>query len=267
MSTTVYPHGTGRGRLVGFLRRLPAVALLPLLAASCAGLVPIEQDVALGEDAYSQLLSAEGTRTVSSGADVAMVEGVTERLVAAAIEAEPEFEVFPWQVTVLDEPQVNAFCLPGGKMAVYTGILPYTESPTGLAVVMGHEIAHATRRHGIEKVQTAQLTQTGAVIAGEYFNIDPALINSAAGVLFHLPYGRGQELEADRVGLLYMAAAGYDPREAVAFWRRMAQAGGEKPPEFLSTHPSDETRIAQIEELLPEAVQIYEQARAAGVRP
>lgn len=265
MSATVYPRRPFRAPSQ-LLRGLAAACVL-LFASSCASLVPIEQDIGLGQEAYNELLSAEGTTTVTSGPQAEMVQRVTDRLVEAAIAEEPKFEIFPWEVTVLDEPVVNAFCLPGGKMAVYTGILPVTETETGLAVVMGHEIAHATERHGVEKVSSATLTQAGAVIAGEYFNIDPELINSAAGVLFHLPYGRGQELEADRRGLFYMAAAGYDPREAVAFWRRMAAVGGEKPPEFLSTHPSDASRIAQIEELLPQAIQVYEQARARGAGP
>lgn len=271
MSATVYPRRpvgaselseprrTGAQR---FARRLLAAAA-PILVSSCASLVPIQQDVALGEEAYSDILG-EGAPPVTSGPQAEMVQRVTDRLVRIAVEQHPEFDVFPWEVTLLDAPTVNAFCLPGGKMAVYTGILPYTETETGLAVVMGHEIAHATLRHGIEKVQSSSITQAGAVLAGEYFNIDPELLSTAAGIVIHLPYGRGQELEADRYGLLYMARAGYDPREAVAFWRRMAQAGGEKPPELLSTHPSDTTRIDQIEEMLPEALALYEAARASG---
>jgi predicted Zn-dependent protease len=279
MSATVYPEPTGaslrtpppscskrpeRARRVPGLQTI-ALGAIAALTPSCLSLIPIQQDIALGQNAYSQILE-EGTPIVATGSEAAMVQGVTDRLVEAVVQQDPEFEAFPWEVTLLDSPMVNAFCLPGGKMAVYTGILPFTQSEAGLAVVMGHEIAHATQRHGIEKVRNGALSNFGVAVAAEY-GIDPAILQTAGDVLLHLPYGRGQELEADHYGLFYMAAAGYDPREAADFWRRMSAAAGEKPPELLSTHPSDQTRIDRIEALLPDAIRVYEQAIGSGSLP
>lgn len=228
---------------------------------------PIEEDVAVGENAYQQILEQEAGPVVESGAQAEMVQRVTDRLSAVAVQRDPEFEIFPWEVKLVDSPTVNAFCLPGGKMVVYTGILPYTQSEAGLAAVMGHEIAHATRRHGIGKMVRANWTGGVAALGAEFTEIDPALLQSATNVLIELPYGRSDELEADRFGLSYMASAGYDPREAVAFWKRMAEASQGAPPEFLSTHPSDERRIAQIESLLPKAIATYERASGRQTPP
>ena len=150
-------------------------------------------------------------------------------------------------------------------MAVYTGILPVAGSDTGLAVVLGHEIAHATRRHGTQRATRGVLTAIGVEIFTESVEIstnaeERALATILAEVGLGLPFSREHELEADRLGLVYMASAGYDPREAVKFWQRMAAGGGEAPPEWLSTHPADATRIQKIEALLPEVIPIYETA-------
>jgi predicted Zn-dependent protease len=173
---------------------------------------------------------------------------------------------YQWEFNVVESPEVNAWCMPGGKVVVYTGILPVTRDETGLAVVMGHEIAHAVAEHGRERVSQQMLAQLGAVA------LDAALAKnsqqtrdiwmSAYGVGAQygalLPFSREHESEADHLGLVFMAMAGYDPNAAVGFWQRMAAAsGGEKPEEFLSTHPSDETRIRQIKEKLPEAMRYY----------
>jgi len=271
MSATVYPEHHGASapstRSRAGRRGLRAIAMgaIVALTPSCLSLIPIDQDITLGQNAYTKILG-DGTPTISTGPDAEMVQQVTDRLVEAAVQRHPRYEVFPWEVTLLDSTMVNAFCLPGGKMAVYTGILPFTQTEAGLAVVMGHEIAHATQRHGVEKVSSGILTQFGVELASEY-GVDSAMLQTATDILFHLPYGRGQELEADEYGLFYMAAAGYDPRVAVEFWRRMSESAGEKPPELLSTHPSDETRIARIRALLPEAILVYEQAINAGSVP
>jgi len=175
---------------------------------------------------------------------------------------------YEWEFKVIDDAKaINAFCLPGGKVAVYTGILPVTRDDAGLATVLGHEIAHAIARHGGERV-SQQLVVEG-IVAGTAIALaerDPkkrdlyaGLLGAGATVGVLLPYSRLQESEADRLGLIYMAKAGYDPRTAVGFWRRMSEAakGAAKPPAFLSTHPTDETRIRQIEAWLPEALSYY----------
>lgn len=264
-------HDTGKSRgarrPTGF-RRWWGGAALALALAGCQtvpvtgrqqfNLIPPGQDPQLGAQAYAQML--EGARVRNSGPEYQMVTRVIERLVAVA-EAPPEYR---WEVNLIDEPQTaNAWALPGGKMAVYTGILPITRDETGLAVVMSHEIAHATARHGTERM-TQQL---GASLVLEYAAGEHvALATQAANLLVFMPWGRRQELEADHIGLIYMARAGYDPREAVSFWKRMAEAGGASPPEFLSTHPATETRIRAIERLLPEAMEIYRQSGDSGER-
>jgi predicted Zn-dependent protease len=198
-----------------------------------------------------------------------MVQRVTERLVAAANHFDPEISaLFEWEARLIDKPEmVNAWCLPGGKMAVFTGILPVAESEAGLAVVMGHEIAHATKRHGT-RAMTRQMGGTAMVTIASILIFDEPDTQAMATALgayatnfANLSFGRDAELEADATGLNYMAWAGYDPREATRFWTRMqALSGGSEGIAWLSTHPSHGSRIEQIEELLPEAVAIYEQS-------
>jgi predicted Zn-dependent protease len=170
---------------------------------------------------------------------------------------------YEWEFTLIEDPTVNAFCMPGGKVVVYTGILPITETDEGLAVVLGHEIAHAVANHGNERVSQALITQAGgAVLSLGLSGTSEAVqgvvmqtygVGTQVGVL--LPYSRIHESEADRLGAIFMAMAGYDPRAAVGFWQRMAaQKKGKGTPEFLSTHPSDETRIRNIMAIMPEAM-------------
>jgi predicted Zn-dependent protease len=268
----VYPEARPRRSWRAGRRALGLGLFLVLagLAPSCKGvnLYSLDQDMALGAQTYQQVLQQE--QPVTSGPQAETVMRVTDRLVAAVIDLEPEFAEFEWEATLLQSDTVNAFCLPGGKMAVYTGILPFTQDDAGLAVVMGHEIAHATRRHGTEKMTRSLGLQAVVQIASMYGaeHVDPevsaGLLSTGLSVLVDLPYGRDAELEADRAGLVYMASAGYDPRTAPEFWRRMSAAGSGAGPEWLSTHPSDERRIEQLEALLPEAIQIYE---AATPRP
>ncbi|MDQ7797789.1 MAG: M48 family metallopeptidase [Candidatus Edwardsbacteria bacterium] len=172
---------------------------------------------------------------------------------------------FAWEFNLVESQEANAWCLPGGKVVFYTGILPLTRDQAGLAVVMGHEVAHAVAKHGSERMSQGLLQQMGGMALQKALEDKPqetqALwmtafgLGSQLGVM--LPYSRQQEYEADRLGMIFMALAGYDPNAALDFWQRMSQAGGAKPPEFLSTHPSDESRIAKIKELLPEAVKHY----------
>jgi predicted Zn-dependent protease len=250
-------------------------ALLPSCTAiSKLNLIPVSQDPVLGAQAYPELLAPE--QTIESGRDYNTVVSMTDKLVRAAKEIDPEVaNLFDWEVVLVRRDDlVNAWCLPGGKMAVYTGILPVAagttgDFETGLAVVMGHEIAHATLRHGT-RAMTRQIGVNGMIQLVAAFigggEGAAAIIQTAdfAGKFAALSFGRDAELESDRRGLMYMAHAGYDPREAVGFWQRMqAASGGQAPPEWLSTHPSNENRIKQIQSLLPEVLPIYEQSRSS----
>ena len=186
-----------------------------------------------------------------------MVKRVGQRIAAVANRQD-----FEWEFRVIEKDIANAFALPGGKVAVYTGILKYTQSADGLAVVMSHEVAHALARHGGERISRSIIAQLGltAVQIG-LRNNNPAMMQGIAlayGVGVDLPFNRGQESEADHIGLILMAKAGYDPREAIPFWQRMAAAQqSQRPPEFLSTHPSGTRRITQIKQWLPEAMSYY----------
>ena len=172
---------------------------------------------------------------------------------------------YRWEFHLVDNKEANAWCMPGGKVVVYSGILPLTKNETGLAVVMGHEIAHAVADHGNERMSQSMLAQMGGVALGTALKEKPEEtrelwmtafgVGAQYGVL--LPYSRVQESEADRLGLIFMAMAGYDPHEATAFWTRMSQKGGQKPPEIMSTHPSDETRVRKINEDMAEAMMYY----------
>ncbi len=216
----------------------------------------VDQDKELGTQAYAEVLKTE--KLADSGANFDMVQRVVQRL--AKVADDPGFQ---WEAHVIDDPKTaNAWCMPGGKIAVYTGILPLTQDETGLAVVLAHEIAHAIARHGTERMSSQQgvdvllgVASTQWKEAAQY----QELIGTAVNVFAFLPWGRDHELEADRIGLIYMARAGYDPRQSIEFWQRMSQnSAGKAPPEFLSTHPSDEHRIAQLQSLMPEAVAAFE---------
>jgi len=176
---------------------------------------------------------------------------------------------YSWEFNLVESDEVNAWCMPGGKVVVYTGILAVTQDEAGLATVMGHEIGHAVARHGNERMSQALIAQMGGIGLSAALKEKPAKtkelwmtafgLGAQVGVL--LPYSRIQEKEADHLGLIFMAMAGYDPNRALDFWQRMAQKkSGQAPPEFLSTHPADETRIAKIKELMPEAMQYYTKA-------
>ena len=220
-----------------------------------------EQESRLGLQSYKDVV--QSSRTIAQGPQYDLVVRCATRL------AKQTGERFDWAVSLVESPQVNAFCLPGGKICVYTGILPVAQSETGLAVVMGHEMAHATLRHGSERV--FQQNQTQTLLAGVNFSLGNmnyeqrrmimGAIGAGAQYGYLLPFGRDHESEADSVGLRYMAKAGYDPREALAFWQRMGQAsGGKGQPEFMSTHPSHDTRISRLKAMMPEALQLFEQS-------
>lgn len=221
-----------------------------------------EQEAALGLQSYQQILAQ--SELIRSGAEYAQVREIAARIAAAASDVDPGFD---WEVSLIRSDQVNAFALPGGKLAVYTGILPVAENVDGLAVIMGHEIAHAIARHGAERMAYQKLTQLGSLAAGmSVSGMDPAqqqmlMAALGAGAQYGvlLPFSREHESEADYLGLIFLARACYDPTEAPALWQRMSAGGGQRTPEFMSTHPSGDTRIRQFQQWMPEALEIYRQ--------
>lgn len=192
---------------------------------------------------------------------------------AVATEAQSQTKVPSWEIVVFQDKQVNAFALPGGKIGVYTGILPVANTPNELAAVLGHEVGHVIAQHGNERVSEGLLAQGGltAVEAflgnGSYKPIVMGALGAGAQYGILLPHGRGQESEADIIGLDLMARAGFNPEEAVLLWQNMQKAGGGGPPEFLSTHPSNDTRIKGLQAKMPEALETYKKAKAAGKNP
>ena len=246
-----------------FAMLVAACQTVPLTGRQQLILITSEEELSLGEAAYKKTLKE--SKLSQDQATTAMVRRVGERIAKAA--NRPDFQ---WEFNLVEDKTPNAFCLPGGKVVVYTGILPFTKDETGLAVVVGHEVAHALARHGAERMSTSLLTEVAGQTAGSIFGggnpetaraVEQAFgIGSGVGII--LPFSRHQESEADKIGLLLMAQSGYDPRQATEFWTRMGQGQDGAPPEFLCTHPSDETRIKQIEAWLPEALKIY-QAGAA----
>ncbi len=257
-------------------RRMPrpwvAVALALAAAILACSTVPYtertrvillseREELELGLQAWNEVVSEA---TFSSDPEkIALVERVGRRI--ASVAERPDYE---WEFRLIESDQVNAFCLPGGKVAFYTGILPICRTELGVAVVMGHEVAHAIARHGAERISQQLVLNFGAGVLGAVLGgKDPenqalvaALFGVGFGVAFALPFSRSHESEADHIGLMLMAKAGYDPREAPRFWRRMQDASEGEPPEFLSTHPSHERRVEDLEVLLPDAMALYEQA-------
>jgi predicted Zn-dependent protease len=216
-----------------------------------------EQEAALGFQSYRQILASE--RIVQSGQAVDLVKGIGARI--SKVAEDPGFQ---WEYNLVESGQANAFCLPGGKVAVYTGILPVAKNADGLAVVMGHEIAHAIARHGAERMAQEKLVRIGQMATGVAIgDMDPQTQHMIMGAFglgakfgMLLPFSREHESEADYMGLVYVARACFDPREAPKLWERMGQASGGAPSEFTSTHPSHSTRIRQFEQWMPEALKI-----------
>jgi len=226
-------------------------------------LLPTGTERELGEAAYAEQLGKASL--VKSGPAYDRVQRVGERIAAASRRRYGDAVAgFAWEFAVVDTPEVNAWMLPGGKSAVNTGLLSVATSDDELAIVMGHEAAHAIARHGAERISRAiavQAIAVGVLASGE---VDPRLVGvtaAAYGALGETAFSRSEESEADRIGLVIAADAGYDPRAAVGFWKKMGALGGAKPPEFLSTHPSDETRAKRLARQMPEAVRIYDAAK------
>src|SRR5690606_31606098 len=231
-----------------------------------------EDEEALGLQAFQQILAQE--QPVPADTEIArQIRAIADRLVSrideveGALAAEQGLEAqdfaagFEWDVQVLDSDQVNAFALPGGKMAVYTGLVPVAGNEDAMAAVMGHEIAHALQRHGAQRMTEQKLAQIGQM-AGAASGMDAGQMQAVMAVYGYgraLPYARKHETEADYVGLMLMAAACFDPREAVPLWERMqAASGGQSQPEFASTHPNPGTRIENLQSLLPKAMEYRE---------
>jgi predicted Zn-dependent protease len=240
---------------------------VPVTGRSQLNLMPVGEEMQLGLASFEQI--KKETPISKDAAANALVEKVGRRI---ATVAGPDMPNAQWEFVVFESKEVNAFCLPGGKVGVYTGILPITKDESGMATVLGHEIAHAVARHGGERMTEAMLLQFGSSALGATLSsADPRTQQAAllaygvtSQVGLALPHSRSQESEADHIGLIYMARAGYDPEAAVAFWQRFAdfnrQQGGSTPA-FLRTHPTDDTRIRQLKEWMPHAKAEYKPAR------
>lgn len=231
---------------------------------AAAATVSPQEEAQLGISAFQTIKSE--TPPLKSGTVQERVRDIAARIVPASGSAIPFSE---WEVVVFDSDEINAFALPGGKIGVYRGILNVAENDAQLATVMGHEVGHVNARHSAQRLGTANFSQLGQAALGfgaQIAGFSPELAAAASGALiqygFILPYSRSQELEADSLGLTYMAKARYDPSESVDFWQNMNRAGGGSAPTFLSTHPSGEDRIARLQQQLPDAEAIYRQAAA-----
>lgn len=233
-----------------------------------------EQELqAMATQQYQQFLSENRVVSASADRDAEMVRRVGQRVASAITKYLRDngqaniLEGYQWQFNLVNNNDANAWCMPGGKVVVYTGLLPITQNEAALAMVMGHEIAHAVLQHGNERMSQGLVQQLGGValsvaVANQPVETQNLFLNaygvgSQVGVL--LPFSRKQELESDRYGMIWGAMAGYNPREAINLWKRMEQqANGQAPPEFLSTHPASGNRIAQLEKHLPEALKYYQ---------
>ncbi len=257
--------------LSGLAVVLTACETAPVSGRSQIMLVSESDERDMGLKAYREVLSKE---PLSGNTQANALVDKVGRRIAAAAERPPEdmwrAPHFRWEFKTIDKNEPNAFCLPGGKIAVYTGLLPITRTEAGLAVVVAHEVAHALARHGAERMSDQMVASVGtaaaavalsATVSGRSRTYLPAMmaaVGAGATVGFILPMSRAQESEADRIGLVLMAMAGYDPREAVGLWERMRAANsGKQQAEWLSTHPADTTRINDIKRWLPEAMKYY----------
>ncbi len=276
------------------IKRTTTVLCVLAVSASLAGcetnpytgrkqllMTSVSQEMQMGAQAYNQVKSDPKMRPSQDPREIEPVKRVAARIVEAAKRSKyaEMAKQFQWEVTVIkDDKTANAFALPGGKMAVYTGIFPMAKTEAGLAAVMGHEVVHALARHGAERMSQGQVTNVGLQVVGAAIGLSGgnpmlgqatmAALGAGAQVGVLLPFSRKHESEADYVGILLAADAGYDPRESVALWERMGQAsGGGGQSEFLSTHPSHDTRIDQLKEWMPEAMAIYKKRSQMPATP
>ena len=251
---------------------LGACSTVPVTERRQLSLIPSDQLLSLSFQQYDKFLSEH--KVITDTSESRMVKEVGKRISRAVGDymrengQEDRLQGYAWEFNLVEDKQANAFCMPGGKVVVYTGILSITKNESALATVMGHEIAHAVARHGNERMSQGLAAQLGGMALSVALSNEPQQtqqlfmqaygLGAQVGVL--LPYSRFQESEADEIGLIFMAKAGYDPRKAVDFWERMEQQSeGGAPPEFLSTHPSHKSRIEDIKEHLPTAMEYYRQ--------
>jgi len=261
------------------MKKLASLVLLACILAACSSvmltgrkqllLVPESDVVAMSLQSYKQFVDSVPPST--DKVNTALVKKVGAKM-SAVVEAymkangyEADIANLAWEFNLLKDKQVNAFCMPGGKVAVFEGILPITKDETGLAVVMGHEIAHAIAKHSAERMSQQMIAQYGTsfldVLMAKKSDGTRAVTNTGVALFTQygvmLPYSRKHEYEADHMGLIFLAMAGYDPTKAVEFWERMAANSANNTAEFMSTHPSDANRIAKLKEILPEAMKYY----------
>jgi predicted Zn-dependent protease len=244
-------------------------SVVPITGRKQLSLLPESEMISMGLASYEEFLKENPVSPdKTNGALVKEVGSTISTAVDfffAANGLESRLDGYKWEYTLVNSSVPNAFCLPGGKVVVNSGILPYTADKNGLAVVLSHEIAHAVARHGNERMSQQLLVQLGGIALNEAVKNKPeetkSIYNTAYGIGSQvgvmLPYSREHELEADKLGLIFMALAGFDPQTAVGFWERMSTIGGDKPPEFMSTHPSDARRINEIKKAMPEIMKYY----------
>ena len=260
------------GAVIGLLALTSGCETNPYTGRSQLLMTSVSQEMQMGAQAYSQVKSDPKVKLSQDPREIEPVKRVASHIIEAAKRSKyaEEAKQFQWEVTVIkDDKTMNAFALPGGKIAVYTGIFPVAKTEAGLAAVLGHEVTHALARHGAERMSQGQLTNAALQVVGAAAGasgVNPLLSQGAmaalgagaqVGVL--LPFSRKHESEADYIGILLAADAGYDPRESVHLWERMEQlSSGGGPAEFLSTHPGHETRIEQLQKWMPEAMGIYQ---------
>ena len=262
--------------ILGVFFLLSGCSSVPVTGRKQVLLVSDQEVLTLSLQEYDKFIKAAPLST--NKANTALVQKVG-RNIANAVEAymrqngyESELANFQWEFHLVKSTDVNAFCMPGGKIVVYEGILPVTKDETGLAVVLGHEVAHAVAKHSNERMSQQMLQQYGSSALGMVLDgssqATQTIVSSVYGLgsqyAVMLPFSRKQELEADNLGLIFMAMAGYDPGQAESFWVRMSQASGGSVAEFSSTHPSDETRIKKIRAALPEALKYYKGGKTSS---
>jgi predicted Zn-dependent protease len=260
--------------LLCLLTFLFSCASIPVTERKGLHLVPDSEIATMSYNEYNKVLKESKLSTDT--AKVNTVRRVGERIAAASEELLREsgraadIGNYKWEFNLIDNDKtVNAWCMPGGKIAVYTGLLPVTQDDNGLAVVISHEVSHAIAKHGNERMSQGLLAQLGAIGLSLALSANPGVTSDifmqaygvGTQVGFLLPYSRVHESEADHIGLILMAKAGYDPHGAIALWQRMSAKGGSRPPEFLSTHPGPESRIRNIEAEIPEAMKYYKARR------
>ena len=247
------------GLAVVILFLLVGCATTPVTQRKALILVPFEQEEALGIQAYREILGQE--KPSHNQAWAQLTRRVGQRI--ARVSDMPNLN---WEFNVFDSKEANAFCLPGGKVGVYGGLMPVALTEAGLAAVIGHEVGHAVARHSGERMSQALLVNLGLQLAdvslqnSQQRNLILAAMGLGAQVGVLLPYSRMQESEADEIGIVYMARAGYDPHEALSLWERFAQLEQERPPEFLSTHPAPRGRLSDLGKLVGSAAQVYQSA-------